>query len=505
MQLFPGARIAVIGAGPGGLVTARHALAAGFDVTVFEASDDLGGQWNSTAPHSGIWPGMRTNTSRMITAFSELPPPPEHGMFPLAEQIHAYLRRYADTFDVTPRIRFRTAVGSVERGWVVDGEPFDAVVVASGRFRAPRLPAGLAQFDGELLHAFDHPGAEALRGRRVLVYGNGVSGHEVASDVATVNAGDPPVVSAYRKPRYVLQKLVDGVPSDGRWYTHVAALQRRALPTAEWSGLLRDRIVRLSGHPADVGAPAPDEDLLVAGHSLCQDYLEQVRRGEIVCRPGIASVDGRTVTFTDSSTATVDVIIAATGYDLDLPYLSPALKAILGPQLALHLRTWHPELLGFAAVGQFALQGPYFPLLELQARWLTGVWSGAVAPPTDAAMRASVAGPPPPIDSHHVLALALAEQGGVAPDLARHPDLAEPLLFGPLLPLRYRLDGPGSQAGAEDALRAQFAATPRAPVEPDDLAMLPRLDLPQAVVAAAERLPRPRSAAHRADPVTPGS
>ena len=48
-------------------------LEAGFDVTVFEAGDAIGGQWCTTAPHSGVWPGTRTNTSRAMTAFSDLP------------------------------------------------------------------------------------------------------------------------------------------------------------------------------------------------------------------------------------------------------------------------------------------------------------------------------------------------------------------------------------------------------------------------------------------------
>ena len=61
MRLEPGARVAVVGAGPGGLVTAKHALEAGFDVSVFEESDDVGGQWHTRAPHSGIWPGMHTD------------------------------------------------------------------------------------------------------------------------------------------------------------------------------------------------------------------------------------------------------------------------------------------------------------------------------------------------------------------------------------------------------------------------------------------------------------
>ena len=101
--------MAIIGAGPSGLVAAKHALEAGFDVTVFEASDDLGGQWHTTASHSGVWPGMRTNTSRAMTAFSDFGAPADYPLHPAAEQIHAYLRAYAEHFGVTDRIRLRHA------------------------------------------------------------------------------------------------------------------------------------------------------------------------------------------------------------------------------------------------------------------------------------------------------------------------------------------------------------------------------------------------------------
>src|SRR3954471_12554838 len=161
-------------------------MGAGFDVTVFEASDDLGGQWHTTAAHSGVWPGMRTNTSRAMTAFSDYDAAADLPLHPFAEQIHAYLHAYADHFGVTEHIRLRTPVQHVSRDHVVDGEPFDAVVVASGRFRKPFVPPGLDACDGEVRHAFDSPGAEPYRGRRPLVYGNGVSGLEIASDLATV-------------------------------------------------------------------------------------------------------------------------------------------------------------------------------------------------------------------------------------------------------------------------------------------------------------------------------
>ncbi len=168
----------------------------------------------------------------------------------------------------------------------------------------------------------------------------------------------------------MLQKNVHGVSSDWQWYTHFGVLQRRAMAPADFGRLLRERVVRVAGNPADFGAPRPDDDILVAGHSLSQDYLPLVRDGRIVCRPAIADVDGRTVTFTDGRTEIVDTIICATGYELHVPYLPDEVWRTTGPQLALHHRTIHPDLPAFGVIGQYALQGPYFPLLELQARWI---------------------------------------------------------------------------------------------------------------------------------------
>ena len=466
-------RVAVVGAGPSGLVAAKHAIEAGFDTTVFEAGDDLGGQWHSTAPHSGIWPGMHTNTSRAMTAFSDFAAPAEHPLHPAAEQIHAYLRAYADRFGVSERIRLRTPVKRVTPGWDVDGERFDAVIVASGRFGKPHMPPGLDGFDGELLHSFDYPGAEPFRDRAVLVYGNGISGSEIASDLARVTR----VVCAFRKPRYVIQKNVEGVSSDWQWYTTFGALERRHLSRDEFIRRMRERVLSAVGNPTDYGAPEPDPDFLTAGLALCQDCLADVQAGRIVCRPAIAAVDGRDVAFTDGSRERVDAIVCATGYDPDIPYLDEGLWR------ELYQRTLHPDHPRLGFVGQFLAQGPYFPLLELQARWVTAIWAGEVEPPDQELMRAALVRAPP-VDPHNAFAMTIAEELGVAPDVLARPELTEALLFGPMLPPRYRFDGPGAQADAPRRFAEQLAASPRAPVDPADIAALREFGLGE----AADRL-----------------
>ncbi len=283
----------------------------------------------------------------------------------------------------------------------------------------------------------------------------------------------------------MIQKVVDGVPSDWQWYTLFGALERRLLPREELGRRLRDRVLRVAGSPADVGAPAPDPDILVAGLALCQDYLTQVGHGAIACRPAIAAIDGHTVTFEDGTCATFEAIVCATGYDVDVPYLDPRIREVLGSELALVHRTLHPDLPGLGVVGQFLAQGPYFPLLELQARWLVGVWAGNIAPPEEAAMRRVLGEPAPALEAHNALAATLAEQADVAPDLEARPGLAEPLLFGPMLPARYRLDGPGAQAEAEARFREQLAAAPRPPVDSEQIDELRDFGL-GAVAAALE-------------------
>ena len=136
--------VAVIGAGPGGLVAARWLLSQGFEPTIFEQSPVLGGQWTGLAGRSGVWPTMHTNTSRVLTAFSDLEPDSDL-VFPSNRDILDYLHRYAETFGLTSRIRFDTEVDRLEsrrrrlagRAIRVRRRAFDRVVVASGRFHRP--------------------------------------------------------------------------------------------------------------------------------------------------------------------------------------------------------------------------------------------------------------------------------------------------------------------------------------------------------------------------------
>ena len=446
----------MIGAGPGGLVAARFLKSEGFEPVLFEHGASIGGQWSGDPARSGVWPGLRTNTSRIMTAFSDLPHPRGTPVYPSNQQMLAYLNRYAECFDLHRRIRLGAPVHELRRSpdqWVVrtasGEEAFERVVVATGRFNRPSIPAlpGIGTFPGRVGHTFDYQNPEVYRGLRVIVAGCAVSALEIASDLAMLGAAR--VVMAQRKQRYVLPKLLGGIPSDHQVFTRFAALAAEALPPRVNGERLRQMIVSRYGSPEQFGAQKPHEDLLEADVTLSQHFLPLVAEGKIHVKPWIQALDGNTVTFSDGSSEEADAILFGTGFEIHLPFLSPGIRDIvaLSPHtIDLYKYTFHPDLPGLAFLGLIEQKGPYYPVLELQARWIAYTWSLAVPQADRAEMEkdirhARVTRKPGRAMPMHVPAIQFARAAGVEPDPDQWPQLHRALLFGPLAPVSFRLSG----------------------------------------------------------------
>ncbi|BBY29063.1 flavin-containing monooxygenase [Mycolicibacterium sediminis] len=458
--------VAVIGAGPGGLVAARWLAAQGFEPTIFERSPVLGGQWAGIAGRSGVWPTMHTNTSSVLTAFSDL----DHdgpAVHPSNRDVLTYLERYARTFALTERIRFDCPVHRVGRdgtGWRIDHaggtDHVERVVVASGRFQSPTRPTipGLASFTGRagVTSTFDYRGADPFRGARVLVVGGAISALEIASELAVLGAER--VVVTQRRQRYVLPKFAAGVPSDHRMFTRYGVLAGETLPPAEVDAQVLRIVLEAGGSPDQYGAPTPDPSPSVAGVTLCQQYLPLVAEGRIAVRPWPTSVSGRSVRFSDGRSEDFDAILFGTGFEATLPFLSEDVREVLGADgehLDVDRYTFHPDLPGLAFAGMWDQSGGYFVPLELQARWIAYAWGGAVRAPDVGEQRAAVATcrarrGTPQKTRMNAAALGFARAAGVEPHLERWPDLRRALLFGPLAPSQFRLEGPDALPGAAE-------------------------------------------------------
>lgn len=477
--------VAIIGAGPAGLIAARYLKKEGFEPVVFEQGAQIGGQWTGDARYSGVWPSMVTNTPRLLTAFSDLPHEPATPIYPANQTICAYLQRYAAQFDLISHVRLNTCVQEIRRdpsgsGWLVRSQSkagetqtatYAQVIVASGRYNKPTTPdvPGLESFTGRggVSHAFAYKQPEQYRGQRVLVAGGAISALEIAADLAMLGAVR--VVSTYRRQRYIISKVRAGV-SAGR-HTRFAGLAAESLPPDVLAEEARDFILRTSGSPEQFGALKPAATLSEAGVAVSQHFLPFVAEGRIIVKPWIRSIEGETVRFMDGSVEQVDAIIFGTGYVLHLPFLSPDLHQTLGidaHHIDLYQYTFHPQTPGLAFMGLFELIGAGFPMLELQARWIAYVWGGAQPAPSLAEMEAGIAdyqarrGGPQGI-SMSTLALLFAREAGVEPELSSWPALAPALLFGPLTSLSFRLSGRDSLPDAPQRIMAEAKASGAVP------------------------------------------
>ena len=386
-------RIAVIGAGAAGLCAAKHLLLAGHDVTIFELGSHIGGLWvyENDNGRSPAYRSLHINSEAKVTGYRDFPLPKEAGLFPSHTAVREYLEAYADTHDLRRRIRFHSRVASVEptgapspawRVELADGtsDDFDAVVVANGHQAEPMHPPFAEDFTGDYLHSLQYRVPEAFAGKDVLVVGVGNSGLDIAADVCTATRS---TVVAARSPVLVMPRMLLGAPLS----RFLAKVERPWLP---WPvrRRVRELVTQLvHGRMEDWGFVTPKVQTHPSSHPTLFSHMSW---GRIHVRPGVTEVVGREVHFSDGSAQTFDAIIAATGYEIDLPFLAPELSPVAGHRIDLYRRVVHADHPGLYFAGLFDVSGgANIRMMDIQSRWLAAVVNGDVVLPDAATMRAS--------------------------------------------------------------------------------------------------------------------
>ncbi|MGW8566657.1 flavin-containing monooxygenase [Isoptericola sp. NPDC055881] len=337
-------RVAVIGAGPSGLAAARALDRAGLAFDGYEAHDDVGGLWDIDNPRSTVYESAHLISSRTTTQFDELPM--DSGAdYPSHRELLRYFRRYADVFGLRERYRFGTRVVAVEpaggdatgrSGWVVRSEPtepdgsaaaepvartYSHVVIANGTLAEPNVPTFAGTFDGELLHSSAYKSADVFAGKRVLVVGGGNSGCDIAVDAVHRAAS---VDLSVRRGYWFVPRYLLGRPTD-------TLNQGRPLP-ARVKQAVDSRLLRLlNGDPRRFGFPEPDHKIYESHPVVNSLVLQHAGQGDLRVRPDLDRFEGRTVHFADGSSDEYDLVLLATGYRLDYPFLDPQHLAWAGP------------------------------------------------------------------------------------------------------------------------------------------------------------------------------
>jgi dimethylaniline monooxygenase (N-oxide forming) len=475
------ATVAVIGAGPAGLASAKAALEYGLTPTVFERAPQPGGLWR---PGGFVRPALATNVSRFTSTFSDHAWPAGTPDFPSAPAVADYLTGYAREFGIEPHLHLGCEVVGLEHegpGWRVVWENnsrrpgdrfgdqrferrFDAVVVASGFFAEPVVPRLPGALDGLVLHSGDYRDAAQFSGRRVVVVGAAFSGSEIAVELAEAGAA---VTAVAPRPRWLLPRCVPS-PVAGRPVPHDLFTRIRAARTdaadveAPERNRRRNRFLdELGGNPGRLGDEFHlDPDSTVPPHVVISDgFTAAVEDGKVALLRGrVARLEHSSAVLGDGRRIPADALVWCTGYRPRLSFLPGWVQrateydpADMLQPLLLHDGVFPAEVERLCFVGMY--RGPYLGTVELQARWACSVLAGDLPPPgaddvargIADARRVRLQRPRPqfPYDD-----MALADRIGRALGVL-HPPEAYPDPDGwywsaPVIPAHYRMAGPRS-------------------------------------------------------------
>lgn len=460
-------KIAIIGAGPAGLVAAKEAAEAGMAPTIYEKNNSIGGLWSEEDGH--VWKGMRTNLSKWTCSFSDFPWPIDAELFPKSENVQAYLKSYCLEFDLEKHLRLGQEVCCIETlsdGFKVrlsnkQAEVFDKVIVASGMFSRPWLPKPKRENETSVVHVHSSniDRISDVSGRAVCVIGGSFSGIEISQLLVERGASKVYFVSdsnTWVIPRRVIDDSTGHeIPIDFLFYKRKEKSVDEPCET-ETNNQIFDFFEQKFGNP---GVANPKLILEKNGKpnfvAISDQFLTYVKSGRIVpIRSRFSEFSSNGIVIENGTKVLSEIAVFCTGYECDLDYLSVHIKRALDyntkdkfmPFIA-NRATHNPKVSGLYFVGMY--RGPYFGVMELQARW---IMSHIQNPERgfqlaegnklefEEARRKKTPKPQFPYGDYVDFCDELAGDIGVFPETCSNHSVANLIRKGPVIPAHYRIE-----------------------------------------------------------------
>lgn len=331
-------RVGIVGAGIAGLSATKVLRSVGHEVLTFDRTPDVGGVWSTTRHY----PGLKTQNTRHTYTFTDHEPPTSWPDFPSAEQWQSHIAAYVERFGLADSLKLSTSIvhaAPTADGWTLATESgetheVDHLVVANGVFSAPRIP----QWPGADIHAGAGGVVKApsqrltldeARGRHVIVVGYGKSACDVAVSLSEVAES---VTIVARRLLWKGSKRMLGRDAEDVALTRITETMftHPGVFRPVWSFVRRLHIA--AQDLSDVGL-IPDgrfEDIGQSTSSLMSDgYIAGVRSGAIVVKRDKAVVtlgDGPKAQLDDGESIPADLVVAATGFEQDTPFLDQAVN-----------------------------------------------------------------------------------------------------------------------------------------------------------------------------------
>ncbi len=337
-------RIAIIGAGPGGLCAAIRLKRAGFsNITIFERAAGVGGTW-----YHNRYPGATCDVQSHLYSFSFEQKRDWTRPYATQPEIKEYLDQCVKAYDLEPHLRLNTGVASAtwddhRSHWALvtdGGESVEADVVVSGigmfnDLHVPEIP-GLADFAGTIFHSARWNHDHDLTGETVGVIGSAASAVQFVPEIAkqagqvhlfqrTANWVLPKADTPYTAEeveRFVADPLA---VAQHRWQVFrtiegaITFSNPQALQMAEHYG--RQNIA-LVDDPELRRKLTPTEPYGCKRPLISNEYYPTFNRPNVeLVTEGVRAITADSITTVDGRSRPVDTIVLATGFATDR-YLS---------------------------------------------------------------------------------------------------------------------------------------------------------------------------------------
>ena len=287
--------VAVIGAGQAGLTMGYELARQGRRSVILEAADSVGSAWRTR------WDSLTLFTPRRYDSLPGLEFPGDPDGYPTRDEVIDYLESYARRFELP--VQTRSEVRSVRgkggtfRLELDDGVvEADQVVVATGPFQVPRVPAFAVDLDPTVFetHSVGYRNPAQLPDGPVLVVGGGNTGFQIAQELAASRETHLAVGSRQTP---LPQRLAG---RDLFWWLGKLGILEKSIDTK----LGR----RLSTRETLIGSSP-----------------RTAKRAGVAMHGRAIGASGRTVVLEDGSTLDVASVIWATGYRLDHSWIDLAI------------------------------------------------------------------------------------------------------------------------------------------------------------------------------------
>jgi dimethylaniline monooxygenase (N-oxide forming) len=410
-------KVAIIGAGVAGLATARSLLSEGFDCTLFERNNVLGGVWSDGYLNFG------TQVQRELYEFPGYPLPEGTSDFAPGPVIQNYLTKFSDHFGITPRIRFNSQVtslaeaGASNEAWTItwsngDGENselFDQVVICMGLYsnqaNIPDFP-GRDSFTGEVFHNSLLKTPEQLQDKSVAVIGYGKGATDAALESAKIASHTHIIIRNLHWP--VPQKLAGILPF--KWgllnrlcstlipaYQETTTVERavhsigKPLAWFYWRVVeaifyFQCRLGSRFGTRVSLVPKLPVEiDAFGESTQIPKpEFFRLARSGKIdLHRSAIDSFTPNGLKLSNGETLSLDTVILATGWKSDFSFMSADIWRRLEPGddgFYLYRHIMNPNLPGLFFIGRASTISSILTY-SLQAHWLASLLRGQFSLP----------------------------------------------------------------------------------------------------------------------------